>query len=61
MAAQTDGTTALCRRQMRQSKCLWSAYLHFLFDPHIETATYDYDELHVARCRQVGGLLRVPL
>jgi hypothetical protein len=59
MAAQTDGTSAPWRRQMRQSKRLWSAYPHFLLDLHIETATYD--ELHEARCRQVGGLLRVPL
>jgi hypothetical protein len=44
---------------MRKSKCFWSAYSYFLLDPHIETATYD--ELHEARCRQVGGLLRVPL
>src|SRR5438445_10940457 len=53
MAARTEGTSARCRRQMRQSKCLWSAYPHFLLDLHIETATYD--ELHEARCRQVGG------
>jgi hypothetical protein len=44
---------------MRQSKFLWSAYLHFLLDLYIETATYD--ELHEVWRRQISGMLRVPL
>src|SRR3984893_6444253 len=41
MATQTDGTPAPCRRQVRQSNCLWSAYPDLLLDLHIDPATYD--------------------